>query len=169
MSNLSPLSVSEEQAIDERVDRVRRAVRAGRPERRVSPVVDPYDVRESTRDQLEGAHEKRPEVWRQVMEAHDFVWFSAERMNHVFGPLKVIPRTLAGLVDPRTGGAFENAHLYQIKPHEEGQWRRDHPRRWGFTIADLCSEFGSPEAFDRWIRAYEARLSLARRGIVVTR
>lgn len=161
------LTPTEENERERRIEVIRTRVREGKPDPNHVAPVDPYDLAESTRDSLKGANEK-PEVWRQVMERHGFVWFEPQILDRTIGPQKYVPSVLAGLHDGR-GLPVHTEGLYLERPHREGQWRRVRPFPMAYTTTDLCALFGTPESFDSWIRETEAKRRLARLGIAVTK
>jgi hypothetical protein len=161
--------------IDLRIEKVQDAVLNGRPEPEVAGRVDPYDVREHSRDvvgKVSGnrTDDRKDDVWRQVMQSHDFNWYAPKQLDEhpMVGPEKYIPKELDGVTDAR-GMPVENANLYWTRAHRVGQWRRDRPH-WlpmAYTMDDLWTLFRSPEAFDTWITRYEMEKRAARMGVVL--
>lgn len=151
-----------QEPFDSRIESVRDQHRR-KPEHAAKPA-DPYDLREHTRDVLEGAHEKRPEIWRQVMERHGFRWYEPAELTRRIGPQTIIPSQQVSLVDPLARAEY-------VRPHRDGQWRNDlHARvpeglRTAFTVVDLFGLFGTPERFDEWFQDRERRYYAARRGL----
>lgn len=156
------MSESEQMA---RILQVRADVRKGRAESALVPSVDDYDRREYVADALKGAHEKTPEIWRQVMEAFKFAWLEPSELNQSVGPMKVQPARLEGLVDAE-GRPVPGGRLYWFREHKVGQWRNERLHM-AFTIEDLFGLFRDPETFDRWIREEIVKRRAKAAGLIV--
>ena len=161
-SSVDSLPASAEAEIEKKIDAVRKRVLEGKPDPNFNSPADPKDVEEYQNDAIQGQHLTRPEVWRQVMEAHGFTWFSPAELDSKIGKERYVPSKIEGIDLP--GGGVSNDGLYFERPNRVGQWRRNRGRL-AFTIQTLFAHFGSPEVFDRWIREYESKLFRARLGL----
>ncbi len=173
-----PLSQAEVSEMERQIDRVRRDVHEGRPERpRIVAPPDAYVLREAARDEQEG-WEGKPELWKQVMGYHGFRWYEVHDLDAhpLVGPQRLVVKDVPG----------HFAH----RLHEAGQWRNDlragstrmgghgfpevpETLKWAFTLKDLIVGYGKPpdgpEVFDAWVRKQVLDFRMARAGLVSVR
>lgn len=197
MLNNRPLSASELRQIDRRVDRIRRDVREGRPEKRLAEAADPYVVKAFEEDQQKG-WDRKPEEWTKVMEHHGFQWYEAQELDAhpKVGPQAYIPSTLDAIenaprMDPDLADRIERGEIlptgqvwnldgrYKLRQQPCGQWRNDlHGNapitlQGAFTLKDLITGFGEPpggpEAFDKWFSDRAMKFRAAAAGLVLPR
>jgi hypothetical protein len=161
---------------DRTIERARRAIAEGRPDRRDAPPSS-RDLAEYHQETLKGLDADKDGYWRKVMEHHGFSWVPADEMNRIYGPMVRVPRTLEPYGDERIhdalGRPVANSSYYAHQPHKEGQWRNDvpdartRPGPWfrrqplGFTMADLVTMYCEPRVFDEWAKQVERKWRMA--------
>ena len=87
------LTPAEREAMDRRIDRVRRNIQEGRADKPQAPHVSPDDIREKEQDSMQG-WDKKPEAWNQVMERHGFKWYESVELDERIGLQEFIPRMI---------------------------------------------------------------------------
>jgi len=183
------LTPSQEAEMERRIEAVRDAVQAGRPERHPAGPVDPVDPVDLHEDRANRAAGRRADPshvgWRMVMERHGFRWYEPAELTQLVGPERYVPRDLSAAAEElgrMAGDRFldavlagqENQHLWAVRPHRVGQWRNDlhdpmlrRSRRAAFTEQDLIDGFGGPEQFDAWMDLLDRQHRARAAGIVL--
>lgn len=173
VKKVKALSETDVTEMHSRIEQVLDDVHRGRPEKNAKAPVDEYELRQHQEAALAGRDKDKNGHWRQVMEFFGFSWVEPKQLDERVGPQRYIPSNLDGVHD-RYGRAIPNTRLYWTRDHAVGQWRdvpdarnRPHPalRGMAFTMADLIGNYGKPEEFDKWAKAWIERWKKRRSGI----